>query len=392
MTRALTIAIAAGGTGGHMFPAEVLARELTRRGHSIFLISDARGLSFGLFKGAEAYRIESATFAGRGLGGRVGALVPLMRGFFRAWWILLKRSPQGVVGFGGYPVLPTMMAARSLSLPYCLHEQNAVLGRANRAVARRASAIALSFPKTRKLGLRGRRRATFTGNPVRAEIAAIGKKPYPSLGPDHVVRLLVTGGSQGARLFAEVVPEALAMLPKAVRARLQVTQQARPEDKQRVREAYEKAGIAAEVYKFIHDMPDRLLWAHLVIGRAGATTLSELAAAGRPAVLVPLAAAIDDHQSRNAGWMADAGGAWVIAEKDFSAVALARLAQKLVTRKQLLTDAAAKARSLAQPEAASRLADLVEDMIFTRFARERPGEKRAGEPGGPSHEFREAAA
>jgi UDP-N-acetylglucosamine--N-acetylmuramyl-(pentapeptide) pyrophosphoryl-undecaprenol N-acetylglucosamine transferase len=393
MTRALTIAIAAGGTGGHMFPAEALAHELLARGHKVFLISDARGLGFpGLFKGLETFRIESGTFARQGPGGALKAGWQLLKGLARAYGILLRKHPDGVVGFGGYPVAPVGVAARLLSLPSCLHEQNAVLGRANRALAGRASAIALSFEPTLKMSRSAKRKAVFTGNPVRGAIAVLADKPYPSLGPDHVLRLLVVGGSQGAKIFADVVPDALALLPKGVRARLQVTQQCRPEDLERVEAAYKTAGIAAQAFTFIKDIPGRLLWSHLVIARAGATTLSETAAAGRPAIMVPLASALDDHQSENAKRIAEAEAGWVLAEKDFTARALAKLVQRLVTRKDPLQAAAKAARGLGRPLAAAHLADLVEDMALRRYRRPRPRAqaKPSGDAG--AQEFRGAFA
>lgn len=393
MIRSLTIAIAAGGTGGHMFPAEALAHELMQRGHRIFLISDSRGLSYpSLFRGVRAFRIESGTYSRQGLGGLLKGGWQLFKGFWRAYGILLKEGPQGVVGFGGYPVVPAMMAARLLNLPYCLHEQNAVLGRANRALVKGASAIALSFDPTAKLGRRGRRKSVFTGNPVRRAIADLSGKPYPTLGPDHVIRLLVVGGSQGAKIFADVVPDALALLPKGVRARLQVTQQCRTEDMDRVEAAYKKANIRAEVFSFIKDIPGRLLWAHLLIARAGATTISEAAAAGRPAILVPLPTALDDHQSENAKRAAAAGAAWVLAERDFSSAALAKLMQKLVTAKEPLKAAARAALAMGQPSAAAHLADLVEGRAARCYQRPRakPAAKGRGRAG--RHEFRGAPA
>jgi len=363
----LTFAIAAGGTGGHMFPADALAKELKRRGHNIVLISDSRGLQYpDLFEGVASHLVESGTFARSGLGGKVKTLFALASGSVRAALLLIKLSPAAVIGFGGYPVVPTMMAARLLSIPYCLHEQNAILGRANRAMAGAAKAIAISFEKTGKIKRRYLAKTYVTGNPVRRTIAALGRKPYPTLGKDHVIRLLVMGGSQGATIFSDVVPEALSILPKAVRSRLQVTQQCRKEDLARVSSAYKSHGIAAEVFPFIQDVPGRLLWSHLVIGRAGATTLFELTAAGRPSILVPLPTAMDDHQSANANFLREAGAAWVFAEKHFTSTALAKLVQRLVVNQKPLKEAAEAALAIGKPQAAERLADLVEDMTLTR--------------------------
>ena len=366
----LTFAIAAGGTGGHMFPADALAKELKRRGHRIILISDPRGLKYtDLFEGVESNLVESGTFARSGLIGKIKTALALTKGMLKASWLLIKLSPSAVIGFGGYPVVPTMAAARLLSIPYCLHEQNAILGRANRAIAGAAKAIAISFEVTKKIKRRHKTKTYITGNPVRREISALGKKPYPSLGKDHIIRLLVMGGSQGATVFSDVVPEALSILPKAVRARLQVTQQCRQEDLDRVAKAYKTNGIAAEVFPFIQDVPGRLLWSHLVIGRAGATTLFELTAAGRPSILVPLPSAMDDHQSVNAGFLKDKGAAWVFAENDFTSPALAKLVQKLCVNQTTLKTAADAALGLGRPEATERLADLVEDMVLTKRER-----------------------
>ena len=368
----LTFAIAAGGTGGHMFPADALAKELKRRGHRIVLISDPRGLQYpDLFEAVENHLVESGTFALGGLSGKIKTFFALAKGTLKAGWLLVKLSPAAVIGFGGYPVVPVMAAARLLSIPYCLHEQNAILGRANRAMSGAAKAIAISFEKTGKIKRGNLTKTYVTGNPVRREIAALGRKPYPSLGTDHVIRLLVMGGSQGATVFSDVVPEALSILPKAVRERLQVTQQCRREDIERVSKAYKSHGIAAEVFPFIQDIPGRLLWAHLVIGRAGATTLFELTAAGRPSILVPFPSAMDDHQSANAAFLQIAGAAWVFAEKEFTSPALAKLVQRLVVNQTPLKQAAEAALGIGRPEAAERLADLVEDMVLTKKERAR---------------------
>lgn len=389
----LTFALAAGGTGGHMFPADALCKELQRRGHKVILITDSRGQKFtNLFKGVESHLIESGTFARNGIIGKIKTLVALTRGFVKASWLLIKISPTGVVGFGGYPVVPTMTAARFLSIPYCLHEQNAVLGRANRAIAGGAKAIAISFKKTKKLKKRFLTKTYITGNPVRQEIVDLGTKPYPGIGADNVIRLLVMGGSQGATIFADVVPEALGMLPKAVRDRLQVTQQCRADDLERVEAAYKSHNIAAEVFSFIEDVPARLLWAHLVIGRAGATTLFELTAAGRPAILVPLPSALDDHQSVNAEVLVYAGAAWVIAEKDFTSPELAKLMQKLMLQQKPLKKAAEAALGLGYPEATQRLADLVEEMVFKGYAKARDKEQENNSSHTDPTEFRRVAA
>ena len=389
----LTLIIAAGGTGGHMFPADSLAQELKRRGHRPVLLSDSRGLKFpGLFGGVESHLIASGTFAGGGIGGKIGTFFSLWKGFFKAMWLMIKINPEGVIGFGGYPVVPTMSAARFLRIPYGLHEQNAVLGRANRAIAGKARMIAISFPETRKVRKHYLTKTYVTGNPVREAIIGLGEKPYPAPAENKVFRLLVFGGSQGASVFGRVVPEALGMLPKAVRDRLRVTQQSREDEKDKLEAAYKKHGVKVRALTFIKDIPAKLARTHLVIGRAGASTVFELAAAGRPAVLVPFPSAMDDHQTANASLLADAGAAWVFAEKDFTARALAKHLQQVLVRDNALGKAAAAARALARPDAAKRLADLVEDMASREYAtlREKALEQKERQMAG--NEFRRAAA
>jgi UDP-N-acetylglucosamine--N-acetylmuramyl-(pentapeptide) pyrophosphoryl-undecaprenol N-acetylglucosamine transferase len=234
-----------------------------------------------------------------------------------------------------------------------------VLGRTNRLVAGGASSLALSFRDTSKVSRRAAARAVVTGNPVREEIAALATRAYPAVGPDSIFRVLVLGGSQGARILSDVVPAALAMMPGAARKRFQVTQQCREEDMQRVRRTYDEAGIAAEVGTFFEDMPERLQWTHFVISRAGASTISELTAAGRPSILVPLAIATDDHQTTNASALVAAGGAWLFSESEFTPAALAKRVQKLALKPDALTRAAAATRAVGKPDATRLLADLV---------------------------------
>lgn len=370
--RPLTFILVAGGTGGHMFPADALKGELIKRGYKVMLFTDARGAAFpDLFEGIEAHLIESGTFSRTSLFGKIQTGWNLIKGTLKSSWLLFKISPVGVVGFGGYPVVPTMAAARLWTIPYCLHEQNAVLGRANRLMAGKAKAIALSFAKTKKLKWLKRLSTKVTGNPVRGSIIELGAKPYPSQGKDYVIRLLVFGGSQGAKVFSDVVPEALSMLPKAARSRLQVTQQCRKDDIARVEAAYKNAGIAAEVFEYIRDIPGRLQWSHLVISRAGATSLFEFAAAGRPSILVPLPRALDDHQSANAMVMEEAGGGWMIPEAEFTSPELAKLIQKLSLKPDALKKAGEAALALSHPGAVEKLADLVENMAIPSIARSR---------------------
>ncbi len=358
----LDIMLAAGGTGGHMIPAQALAVELMRRGHKPALVTDGRGMRFaGLFSGLAIFEVASGR-AGRGLLGRLKAVAGVVKGTFAAKRIFRRISPAAVVGFGGYPSLPAGLAAFWTGTPLCLHEQNAVFGRSNRFLARFSKLIALSFEGTKRLP-RGQR-TIVTGNPVRAEVTALRDRNFPDFSADSLMRILVIGGSQGARILSEVVPAAISTLPPALLDRLQVTQQCREEDMAEVRDKYAALGVAAEVMTFIDDLPARLEWTHLVVARAGASTVCELAAAGRPAVLVPLAIATDDHQAANARELGQAGGAWVMSERDFTPAALAKCIAGLARSPGRLHVAAAAARGVGRPDAARSLADAIERMVL----------------------------
>ncbi len=354
------VVIAAGGTGGHFFPAEALASTLVARGHRIVLMTDARsaGQRSAVFEGRERFVIAGAGLAGRGARA-VGAAAGLLRGAVQARTILRRLDAAAVIGFGGYPSVAPFVAARTLRRrpALLLHEQNAVLGRANRALARGADLLALSFADTALLPARVATRVV--GNPVRPAIAARDYTP-PSAG----IRLLVLGGSLGARVFSDVVPTALAALPDALRARLHVTQQCREEDLPRVRDAYAGSGITADLARFFDDVADRLADAHLVIARAGASTVAELSVIGRPAILVPLPHAIDDHQAANARALGD--GAWVVAQPQFSAEHLAEMLTRLLDDPAALAHAADAARARAHDDAAGALADAVEQLVAER--------------------------
>jgi UDP-N-acetylglucosamine--N-acetylmuramyl-(pentapeptide) pyrophosphoryl-undecaprenol N-acetylglucosamine transferase len=365
------IVIAAGGTGGHFFPAEALAAELVARGHRIVLMTDARsgGLSSPTFAGREQYIIRGAGIAGRGAWRGAKAVGSLAAGVVQARGILARIGAASVVGFGGYPCVAPIVAARLLRHRpvVILHEQNAVLGRANRFLAARADVLGLGFQDTKRVP--AGTRTEVTGNPVRPGITALAQTSY--VAATNRIRLLVLGGSLGARIFSDVVPAALRSLPDALRAKLSVVQQTRPEDLERVKAAYAADGIAAELSPFFPDVAARLVAAHLVIARAGASTVAELAVAGRPSILVPLPGAIDDHQSANARALAEAGGAWVVAQPQFTPEFLAERLGELLANPTGLTEAAVAARSQARPDAAARLADLVE----ARMAVVRPGER-----------------
>ena len=291
------------------------------------------------------------------------AVLGLMRAVIQAAFVLRRIRPAAAVGFGGYPSVPPLVASGRLGIPSVLHEQNAVLGRANRMLARRASAIATSFPETERIPRHRTDLVSYVGNPVRAAIAALRGAPYDPPAPDGTFRLLVIGGSQGARIFAEIVPAAIAALPQALRQRIEVNQQCRPEDLAGVERSYAEAGAKAQLAPFFNDMPTRLGEAHLVICRAGASTVAELAAAGRPAILVPLPIAADDHQSANGRALVATGAATMIVQEEFTPERLAQELTTLMAAPAQLAQRASAARKFARPDAAQALADLVEGLI-----------------------------
>jgi UDP-N-acetylglucosamine--N-acetylmuramyl-(pentapeptide) pyrophosphoryl-undecaprenol N-acetylglucosamine transferase len=351
------VILASGGTGGHLFPAEALASALLKRGCRVALVTDRRGQAFTeRVPGVALHRIPAGRL-GAGILQKTMGIAEMLLGTLAAGRLLRRLQPSIAVGFGGYPSLPTMLAATRQHVATLLHEQNALLGRANRFLAPRVSRIATSFPAVQGLKPADAARVVFTGNPVRPEVAQHRGKAY--VAPAGTLDLLVTGGSQGARILSTVVPGALARLPAELRARIRLMQQARPEDVDQVREAHRRNGVTAEVASFFHDLPERLARSHLVIARAGASTIAELCVVGRPAILVPYAQAADDHQSVNARALGDAGAAWVVPEKDFTEEALAARLATLLAAPSLLVAAAAAAHDLGRPDAAERLADLV---------------------------------
>ena len=353
------VVLAAGGTGGHLFPAEALANQLLRRGRRVHLLTDTRVDALAeRVSGLAVHRVR----AGRLGGGPVRTargLAELALGAVSARRLLRRLDPAAVIGFGGYVSVPTMLAAAHLGLPTAIHEQNAVLGRANRLLAPRVRRIATSFPATTGLRPADRPRVAHTGSPVRPAILAAAARGYAAPGDVAPIRLLVLGGSQGAHILSQIVPPALAALPSALCDRLSVAQQARGEDLLSVREAYGRARIAAEVQTFFADVPQRLGEAQLVICRAGASTIAELAAIGRPAVLIPYPHATDDHQSANARAFAEAGGGWVVPQAELTAPALAECLTALLKDPGGLRQAAERARQFGRRDAAERLAELV---------------------------------
>jgi UDP-N-acetylglucosamine--N-acetylmuramyl-(pentapeptide) pyrophosphoryl-undecaprenol N-acetylglucosamine transferase len=359
--------LAAGGTGGHMVPAAALATELTRRGHRVALISDPRGVRFpGLFAegpgGVQTHVLPAGRFQLRKPNRWVPAVREMWRGRAMARELFRTFKPAAVVGFGGYPAFPALLAAFAENIPTAVHEQNAVLGRVNRLVAGRVNAIATSYDRTERLADKLAAKVHLVGNPVREAVLALRARPFPLLEEDGIFRVLVTGGSQGASVLSQVVPDGLAMLPVQFRRRLQVTHQARVEDIDTARASYAQHQIAADLATYLPDLPEQLAWAHLVIARAGASTIAELTAAGRPAILVPYPSAADDHQTANAREITRAGGARTIAQENFTAVELAKQMQKMGLDPAALENAAARAKSVGRPNAVSDLADLVESL------------------------------
>jgi UDP-N-acetylglucosamine--N-acetylmuramyl-(pentapeptide) pyrophosphoryl-undecaprenol N-acetylglucosamine transferase len=356
----MNFVLAAGGTGGHMVPAHALAVELKSRGHGVMLITDERGARFpGLFGNVPVHILP----AGRLGGGPIGwlkALRSVVAGRSEAKGLYRNHTPNAVVGFGGYPAFPALLAAAGMNIPSLLHEQNAVLGRVNRFLAGDAEAIATAYDKVERLKPRYQGKTVTVGNPVREAVARLGEMPFPPFDEVAPLKILITGGSQGATILGQVVPEGLGLLTPSLRRRLQVIQQCRADDIDRVRRRYAEFGIPAELMTYIEDMPDKLAEAHLVIGRAGASTIAELTAAGRPAILIPFPSATDDHQTVNAREMTRAGGARTIPQTQFTPEVLARQIEAMAADPQALANAAARSLSVGRPHAARDLADLVE--------------------------------
>ena len=352
--------LAAGGTGGHILPAFALATELDRRGHRVALITDERGAKIpGKPDFMPAHILPAGRFGKNPLQWIKGAKA-VWEGRGMALRLFDDFEPSAVVGFGGYPSLPSILAATSAGIPTIVHEQNAVLGRVNRLFAGRVDAIATAYPEVQRLKPSYQDKVHLVGNPVRHEVLSLREEPYPAYGEDGLLRVLVTGGSQGASILSQVVPDGLAMLNPNVRQRLQVTQQCRAEDLEAVRERYRQHEIPAELATYFEDMATRLSDAHLFIGRAGASTIAELTAVGRPAILIPLPIATDDHQAANTREMVKAGGARMIRQDRFEAKELARQISKLADDPEGLSNAAHAAFNCGRPKAVEDLADLLE--------------------------------
>ncbi|MDP2294700.1 MAG: UDP-N-acetylglucosamine--N-acetylmuramyl-(pentapeptide) pyrophosphoryl-undecaprenol N-acetylglucosamine transferase [Pseudolabrys sp.] len=350
--------LAAGGTGGHLFPAESLAVVLEQRGAIVDLATDVRAAHFK-FPARDVHLIPSATLRGRDPLSLARTAMLLARGTAKAWSVIGRIRPAVVVGFGGYPTVPPLWAARLRGVPTVLHEQNGVMGRANRLLAPGVTAIATGFKVLTNIDARAKAKATFTGNPVRPLVVEAARIPYAPPDADGTVRLLVFGGSQGARVMSEIVPPAVALLGADIRARLHIVQQARPEDIDAVSAHYARLGVAISCAAFFADLPVRMAAAHLVIARSGASTVAELSAIGRPAILVPLPNALDQDQFANAGVLQDAGGAIRIVQRDFTPDRLAADIARLAGDPKALAGMAEASKAAGAIDAAERLADLV---------------------------------
>ena len=364
MSEKTSVMLAAGGTAGHLFPAYALAEVLGARGIVVDLATDMRGDRYGGgFPAREIYQIPSATVRGKSPIALAKTATQLARGIVTAHRILGAVKPKAVIGFGGYPTYPPLLAAGMRGIATAVHEQNAVLGRANKMLAGRVDHIATTFRVTKRLDPKAQQKVRVTGNPVRAAVLEAAKTAYPKLSDSTPLSIVVFGGSQGARFLSDAVPEALASLEPSLLQRLQVTQQAREEDVARVTAVYQAAGVQADVTPFFLDLPALIAQSHLVLARAGASTVAELTVIGRPAILVPLPGSLDNDQLENATRLAESGAAWCIEQKDLSTARISAEVARFASEPQLLSDAARCAKEIANPDAVNALADLVEDMM-----------------------------
>jgi UDP-N-acetylglucosamine--N-acetylmuramyl-(pentapeptide) pyrophosphoryl-undecaprenol N-acetylglucosamine transferase len=362
-TKPKFILLSSGGTGGHMTPAQALGRDLISRGFRVEIITDKRGLNYAsMFDGIKMHPIKAGTL-GTGVLGKIKGAVNLGVGLLQAQRLVSRLKPDAVIGFGGYPSVPGVYAAQKQKIPTIIHEQNAIIGKANVFLAPKASRIALSLPVLSGLEDNDKTRAEITGNPVRPDIAALFTEPYPNLKEDGPVHILVMGGSLGAKVFSDIVPRTLARLPAVYRSRLHVVQQCRPDDLETVRGIYAESQIKAELDVFFDDIAGKLKECHLVIARSGASTVAEVTTAGRPAIFVPYPHHKDQQQKMNADSVADAGGAWVMAENGFTQEALLARIETFLQNPQVLFRAAEKARSCGRPDAARKLGNLVTALV-----------------------------
>jgi UDP-N-acetylglucosamine--N-acetylmuramyl-(pentapeptide) pyrophosphoryl-undecaprenol N-acetylglucosamine transferase len=371
MTKGI-ILLAAGGTGGHVFPAEALAYKLKERGYSVHLVTDRRAERYaGKFPADEIHVVPSATIGSKNPIKVARSLWTLWTGMRAARKLIRNIRPLCVVGFGGYPTVPPLLAATRMGVPTMIHEQNAVIGRANKALAGRVQAIAGGFlPED---GGAFAEKTVTTGNPVRPAVIEAAKIPYVPSGLDDPFNLVVFGGSQGAQYFSKAIPTAVSLLEDALRKRLRITQQVRPEDMETVQNCVVHLEMGADIAPFFNDMAERIGAAHLVICRSGASTVSEISVIGRPAILVPYPYALDHDQAANAASLAAAGGAKVIAQSELSAEKLSTILRGAMTHPDKLAAMAAAAKLSGKPDAANLLADMVEAIAGKRSIAEFKG-------------------
>ena len=367
------ILLAAGGTGGHLFPAEALANALVARGYVVELATDERALSYAAnFPARQSHQIPSATPSGLSFGARASAGLTLLSGVLAARKLIKRLKPLVVVGFGGYPTVPPLLAASFARIPTLIHEQNAVIGRANAFLAKRADLIAHGFDNLAGLDERLAPKLRRTGNPVRPSVIEAAAEPYPDLTSAGQFHLLVTGGSQGARVMSDVVPGAVELLDRTLRARLRITQQTRHEDQERVADAYMRLNVDAKLAVFFDNLPQLVARSHLVIARSGASTVSELAVIGRPSILVPFPHALDQDQAANAVHLSANGAATMIRQTGFTPERLADLLVEALDNPRALQERAEAAKQAGIADAAGLLADLVHGLATKRIGRRAP--------------------
>lgn len=358
------IVLAAGGTSGHMFPAEALAAALIDRGCRVDLITDQRGQGFGnRLPDVTVHFVAAGGVAGKGLVSKVKNLGRLALGYLQCRKLIKQLDPAVTVGFGGYPSVPPLLTAQQREGRTVLHEQNAVAGRANRFLMKRANKVALSFDKVRFFEGLSSEKIVVTGNPVRPAISALANQPYRAPRGFEPINLLIFGGSLGARSFSRYIPAGVALISPELRRRLKIVQQCRADDLADVAAAYKAIGLEVELKTFFDDMPQRLAVAHLVVARAGASTITELTAAGRPSLIIPLPHSIDDHQLANGRALEGPGAGWVLTEPAMSPASIAERLTTILSHPDRLDLAAAAAKKLGRREAAERLADVVMNLI-----------------------------
>ena len=358
------VVLAAGGTGGHVYPAEALAGEMLKRGYRLALITDRRGDAYGGVLGElETFRVRAGGIAGKGPIAKVRSMLEIFVGIWQARSIMKRIKPEVVVGFGGYASVPTMVAACIGKYKTAIHEQNAVFGRANKALASYVDRIVTCFADIDTSSAGRGDKVVQAGMPVRRAVLDEQNIDYPELDASSPVNILVLGGSQGARVLSDVIPGAMASLPVEIKTRVQMTQQCRPEDLERVKDVYAKATINAELSPFFNDVPHRMTKTHLLIARSGASTVAEALVIGRPTIMVPYPYAVDDHQTKNAHAVDDAGAGWLIPEASFTQQALAQRLQHLLSVPNTLRKAAECARVAGRPDATEQLATIIEDLL-----------------------------